>query len=42
MHTNIMLLVGSDFAYVSNPLRPNQHDRDTFKVIDSLIETLNL
>lgn len=39
-HNNIMLLVGSDFAYISNPVRIGQQDKGNFRLIDSLIETL--
>jgi len=36
-----MFLVGSDFAYISNPVRIGQQDKGNFRLIDSLIETLN-
>lgn len=36
-----MLLVGSDFSFISKAVRPNQRDKNTFKVLDRVISILN-
>jgi hypothetical protein len=36
-----MLLVGSDFAFITKAVRPNQKEVSTFRVMDRVIRILN-